>query len=64
MEALIIIVNWHQNELLWYFPQDVKIGPSQTLLNWYAINWWLFNINVDSAGIYQCLFSIILSTLL
>ena len=41
----------YQKELLGCFSEDIKMCPSNNVLNWYTSNWLLFNICVDSMGL-------------
>ena len=57
------IVNLYQKELLGFFSEDIKMWPSHNVLNWLTCNWLLYNIYVDSMGLYTNVNSVILSTL-
>ena len=46
------IVNLYQKVLLGYFSEDIKMWPSHDVLNWKTSNWLLYNIYVDSMGLY------------
>ena len=46
------IVNLYQKELLGYFFEDIKVWPSHNVFNWETSNWLLYNIYVDSMGLY------------
>ena len=56
-------VNLCQKVLLWYFSEDIKMWPSHNVLNWKTRNLLLYNIYVDSMGLYTNVKSVILSTL-
>ena len=47
------IVNLYQKVLLEYFSEDIKMWPSHNVLNWYTSNWLIYNIYVDSMGLYN-----------
>ena len=46
------IVNLYQKELLGYISEVTKMWPSHNVLNWLTSNWLLYNIYVDSMGLY------------
>ena len=53
------IVNLYQKELLGCFSEDIKMWPSHNLLNWLTSNWLLYNIHVDSMGLFTIVNSLI-----
>ena len=53
------IVNFYKKVLLGYFSEDVKMWPSHNVLNWSTNNWLLYNIYVDSMGLYTNVNSLI-----
>ena len=53
------IVNLYEKELLGCFSEDIKMWTSHNVLNWHTSNWLLFNIFVDSMGLYTNVNSLI-----
>ena len=45
-------VNLYQIDLFGYFSEDIKMWPSNNALNWQTSDWLLYNIYVDSMGLY------------
>ena len=54
------IVNLYQKVLLGYFSEDIKMWPSLNVLNLKTSNWVLYNIYVDSMGLYANVNSLLL----
>ena len=55
------IVNSYKKVLLGYFSEDIKMWPSHNVLNWQTSNLFLYDIYVDSMGLYTNVNSVLFS---